>query len=146
LKLTQIVLCYPHIGELAETGVDAVNHLIAVNNFLDQLTRGGNARTGRGRDCDILAIDSDSSDLLQRERVTVELHSRSLVEKNPLGRGLDKSRPSQRKKGQVETRPGLLGEMAHNKFPDTGFISRWSCPRVAGRPPCVARKPQVPMP
>ena len=102
LELAQIVLWYPHIGELAETGVDAVNHLIAVNDLLDQFTRRGNARACRGRDCDILAIDRYSSDLLQRKRVTVELHLRSLVEKNPLGRELDRRRSFQRKKGQAE--------------------------------------------
>ena len=107
LKLAQIVLCYPHIGELAETGVDAVNHLIAVNDLLDQFTRGGNARTCRGRDCDILAIDRYSSDLLQSERVTVELHLRSLVEKKSVGKRVGQKSvvPKKKRPGRNTTWP-----------------------------------------
>jgi hypothetical protein len=47
------------------------------------------------------------------------------------------------KKGQVEPRPGLLGESAQNKLPASGSIF---CPFfvVVGAPPCVAHKPRVP--
>src|SRR5436305_2898158 len=43
LKLAQIIRRYPHIRELPETGIDAINHLIAGNDLLDQLTRSSNA-------------------------------------------------------------------------------------------------------
>jgi hypothetical protein len=36
----------------------------------------------------MLVTNCDCSDLLQRERLTVQLHLRSLVEKNSLGREL----------------------------------------------------------
>jgi hypothetical protein len=36
----------------------------------------------------MLVTNSDCSDLLQSERLTVQLHLRSLVEKNSLGREL----------------------------------------------------------
>ena len=50
------------------------------------------------------------------------------------------------KKGQAEKRPGLLGEMAHNKLPGTGVYFPCSFFEVAAQPPCVAHKPQVPTP
>ena len=90
----------------------------------------------------MLVTNRDCSDLLQRERLTVQLHLRSLVEKNSLGRELDKL-IGLTKKGQAETRPGLLGEMALNKLRRSGAIFHPSAPALE-RPPCVARKPRTP--
>jgi hypothetical protein len=50
-------------------------------------------------------------------------------------------RNPEKEKGQVETRPGLLGESAHNKQPAAGFISWLS---VVEALPSFAHKPRVP--
>jgi hypothetical protein len=88
LKLPQVVLRHTNIGEFAEAGVDSVNHGIARYNLFDYLARSSDARTRWWRDCNMLVTNCDCSDLLQSERLTVQLHLRSLVEKNSLGREL----------------------------------------------------------
>src|SRR5207247_4309170 len=111
------------------------------NDLLDDFTRGRNARTCSWRNCYMLATNCNGGDLLQREPLTIQLHLRSLVEKNLLGRELDKV--IRQKKGQAETRPGLLGEMAQNKLAGSGSISPPSA-RELERPPCVAPSPRTP--
>src|SRR4029453_7037380 len=88
LKLPQVVLRHTNIGEFAEAGVDSVNHGIASYNLFDYLARSSDARTRWWRDCNVLVTNCDCSDLLKSERLTVQLHLRSLVEKNSLGRDL----------------------------------------------------------
>jgi hypothetical protein len=88
LKLPQFVLRHSNIGEFAEAGVDSVNYSVARDNLFDNFARSSDARTRWWRDCNMLVTNCDCSDLLQSERLTVQLHLRSLVEKNSLGREL----------------------------------------------------------
>jgi hypothetical protein len=69
--LSQLVLRHSNIGEFAEAGVDSVNHGIARYDLFDNLARSSDARTRWWRDCNMLVTNCDSSDLLQRERLTV---------------------------------------------------------------------------
>ena len=79
LKLAQFIRWHSNIGQLAETSVDPVNHHISRHDLLDQLARRRNARARQRRDCDVLATNCDVRDLLQGERLTVQLHLRSLT-------------------------------------------------------------------
>ena len=88
LKLPQFVLRHSNIGEFAEAGVDSVNYGVARDDLFDNFARSSDARTRRWRDRNMLVTNCDCSDLLQSERLTVQLHLRSLVEKNSLGREL----------------------------------------------------------
>ena len=76
------------IGQFAETGADTINHPAPRDDFFDRFARGENTRPRRRRDRHTLVTNCDCSDLLQSERLTVQLHLRSLVEKNSLGREL----------------------------------------------------------
>src|SRR5206468_9847357 len=82
LKLPQFLLRHSNIGKFSETGVDSVNHGVARYYLFDNLARSSDARTRWWRGCNMLVTNCDCSDLFQRERLTVQLHLRSLVEKN----------------------------------------------------------------
>ena len=88
LKLPQFVVRHSNIGEFAEAGVHSVNHGVARNDLFDNFAGSSDARTRQWRDCNMLFTNCHCSDLLQSERLTVQLHLRSLVEKNSLGREL----------------------------------------------------------
>jgi len=72
--------------------------------------------------------------LNKRNLPALQLHSRSLV----------RIVEAEKEKGQAGTRPGLLGETAQTKLPGADSIFP-SAQEVVSRPPCVARKPRVPM-
>ena len=94
------------IGELAETGVDAVNHGIARDDLLDDFTRGAQcADAPMAKLLTMLAANRHGGNLLQRERLTIQLHLRSLVEKNSLGRELDKVGLKKKRPGRNTTWP-----------------------------------------
>src|SRR5438034_11822824 len=118
------------VGELAEARVDSVNDFVALNDLFDRFARSENTRPRSRRNANGLASESDRCELNKGNLIALQFHSRSLV------------RIPEKEKGQVGTRPGLLGETARIKL-GAGFIFR-SALEVVLLPPCVARKPPVP--
>ena len=88
LKLPQFVLRHSNIREFTETSVNSVNNGIARQDLFDNFSRSLNTRTRCWRDYNMLAVNCDCSNLLKSERLAVQLHLRSLVEKGSLGREL----------------------------------------------------------
>ena len=79
LKLAQFAMRNPGIGELAKSGVDSVNHLIAPNDLFDQFARRQNPRTRQRRNVNGLASQSDRCELNKRNLLPLQLHLGSLV-------------------------------------------------------------------
>ena len=59
------------IGELAETGVDSVDHRVARKDLFDHSARGKNTRARVRRNANGLAFESDGSELNKRNVFTV---------------------------------------------------------------------------
>src|SRR5262252_4393707 len=77
LKLPQFVPRHPNIGKFTETGVDSVNHGVIRNDLFDNFAGSRDARARWSHDGNILVTNCDCSDLLQSERLAVQLHLRS---------------------------------------------------------------------
>src|SRR5207249_3105451 len=130
LQLAQFAMRDANVGELAEPGVDSINDRITLNDLFDRFARCENTRPRSRRNANGLTFESDRCELNKGNLLALQFHSRSLV------------RVPEKEKGQVGTRPGLLGETARIKL-GAGFIFR-SALEVVLLPPCVARKPPVP--
>ena len=79
LKLAQFFARNADLSELAESGVDSVNHCVPRNDLFDQFPRCEDARTREIRNANGFAREGDGLELNKRNLLAVQLHPRSLV-------------------------------------------------------------------
>lgn len=72
LQLSEFVWSDAHVGQLAKSGIDAVNGFSCSEDLLDESSTLAHALLRSGRDCDRSTGDGDRLDLRKRERLAVE--------------------------------------------------------------------------
>src|SRR6185437_14089267 len=120
LELIQSVARNANVREFTKPRRNAIHDGITVYDFFHNFARCQNARLRDRRNLDCFATDRYRSELRKRNALALEFHSCSLVGKRrdgkelPIGRmcpwGAGTNEKSEKGKGQVETRPGPLGE------------------------------------
>src|ERR1700738_53892 len=75
LKISQFVRWNAHVGEFSEAGVYAIDHRIALNDVLDDLSRSVYAFASSCGDLNGFVSRNNRSDLLERQRLAVQFHA-----------------------------------------------------------------------
>src|ERR1700730_1211190 len=72
---SQFVMRNAHVGEFSEAGIYAIDHRIAFNNVLDDLSRSVYAFASSCGDLNGFVPRNNRSDLLERQRLAVQFHA-----------------------------------------------------------------------